>query len=363
MRGLIQEMTNQTNKVKPSRIYSVAVRRSLPWKTSSEHEVVSLFRIALSRDRTNGTISASGVQGSHTIGLGIIVTVPLHIMGHKCGNCLMKSTSTSESGLTGRCCYGFSNETWNMTLYWWMQCFWITKATLSGYTGGEEGVWITLILITTISAIPVSLDNLQQRVPNVHSFNFCSPKVYNRAGLADIGYEYPLQHLPYPTIHKGVVEPPFRPQLQPCNRPRYQPQGKVKLVPHRKEVKSDFVGDVLEGVSSVGLTSRQMLPASNLQSAFVSGRSFRVNCNATSVCNAHSDFLISNINSISLLPCNGSTLTSCTSLELGGLNLEEVNPHLRGGRVENHLGKTTPSSPDRDSNLDLPVLDGRAQHD
>nr|CAD7577541.1 unnamed protein product [Timema californicum] len=35
---------------------------------------------------------------------------------------------------------------------------------------------------------------------------------------------------------------------------------------------------------------------------------------------------------------------------------EEVNPHLRGGRMENHLGKTTPLSPDRDSNLDLPVL-------
>nr|CAD7587697.1 unnamed protein product [Timema genevievae] len=49
--------------------------------------------------------------------------------------------------------------------------------------------------------------------------------------------------------------------------------------------------------------------------------------------------------------------------ELGGLNLEEVNPHLRGGRVENHLGKTTPSSPDRDSNLDLPVLSSLAQHD
>nr|CAD7445659.1 unnamed protein product [Timema bartmani] len=44
-------------------------------------------------------------------------------------------------------------------------------------------------------------------------------------------------------------------------------------------------------------------------------------------------------------------------------NLEEVNPHLRGGRVENHLGKTTPSSPDRDSNLDLPVLGGLTQHD
>nr|CAD7446001.1 unnamed protein product [Timema bartmani] len=43
--------------------------------------------------------------------------------------------------------------------------------------------------------------------------------------------------------------------------------------------------------------------------------------------------------------------------------LGEVNPHLRGGRVENHLGNTTPSSPDRDSNLDLPVLGGRAQHD
>nr|CAD7416061.1 unnamed protein product [Timema poppensis] len=31
--------------------------------------------------------------------------------------------------------------------------------------------------------------------------------------------------------------------------------------------------------------------------------------------------------------------------------------------MENHLGKTTPSSPDRDSNLDLPVLGSRAQHD
>nr|CAD7413960.1 unnamed protein product [Timema cristinae] len=45
------------------------------------------------------------------------------------------------------------------------------------------------------------------------------------------------------------------------------------------------------------------------------------------------------------------------------VELEEVNPHLRGGRVENHLGKTTPSSPDRDSNLDLSVLSSRAQHD
>nr|CAD7257859.1 unnamed protein product [Timema shepardi] len=50
-------------------------------------------------------------------------------------------------------------------------------------------------------------------------------------------------------------------------------------------------------------------------------------------------------------------------LGIGEGKFEEVNPHLRGGRVENHLGKTTPSSPDRDSNLDLPVLSGRAQHD
>nr|CAD7448578.1 unnamed protein product [Timema bartmani] len=41
---------------------------------------------------------------------------------------------------------------------------------------------------------------------------------------------------------------------------------------------------------------------------------------------------------------------------LGMLNIEEVNPHLRGGRVENHLGKTTPSTLDRYSNLDLPVI-------
>nr|CAD7425000.1 unnamed protein product [Timema monikensis] len=49
--------------------------------------------------------------------------------------------------------------------------------------------------------------------------------------------------------------------------------------------------------------------------------------------------------------------------KIGKVELEEVNLHLRGGRVENHLGKTTPSSPERDSNLDLPVLSSRAQHD
>nr|CAD7261665.1 unnamed protein product [Timema shepardi] len=48
---------------------------------------------------------------------------------------------------------------------------------------------------------------------------------------------------------------------------------------------------------------------------------------------------------------------------IGKVELEEVNPHLCGGRVENHFVKTTLSSPDRDSNLDLPVLSSRAQHD
>nr|CAD7439891.1 unnamed protein product [Timema bartmani] len=48
---------------------------------------------------------------------------------------------------------------------------------------------------------------------------------------------------------------------------------------------------------------------------------------------------------------------------MGRLNIEEVNPHLRAGRVENHLRKTTPSSPERDSNLDLPVLASQAHHE
>ncbi|CAG2061224.1 unnamed protein product, partial [Timema podura] len=49
--------------------------------------------------------------------------------------------------------------------------------------------------------------------------------------------------------------------------------------------------------------------------------------------------------------------------ELRRLNLEEVYSHLRGGRVENHLGKTTPSSPAIDLNLDLPILGSQAQHE
>ncbi|CAG2058665.1 unnamed protein product [Timema podura] len=39
------------------------------------------------------------------------------------------------------------------------------------------------------------------------------------------------------------------------------------------------------------------------------------------------------------------------------------DPHLRGGRLKNHSGKTSPSSPDRDSNLELPILGSQAQHE
>nr|CAD7256779.1 unnamed protein product [Timema shepardi] len=50
-------------------------------------------------------------------------------------------------------------------------------------------------------------------------------------------------------------------------------------------------------------------------------------------------------------------------LGIGKVELEGVNQHLRGGRVENNLVQTTPSSPDRDSNLDIPILSSRALHD
>nr|CAD7411941.1 unnamed protein product [Timema poppensis] len=64
----------------------------------------------------------------------------------------------------------------------------------------------------------------------------------------------------------------------------------------------------------------------------------------------------------------GAVVYNCSCLatdaaKLFDVELEEVNPHLHGGRAENHLRKTTPSSPDRDSNLDLPYLNSRAQHD
>nr|CAD7260380.1 unnamed protein product [Timema shepardi] len=48
---------------------------------------------------------------------------------------------------------------------------------------------------------------------------------------------------------------------------------------------------------------------------------------------------------------DSATLHNDLSPSIGKVELEEVNPHLRRGRVENHLGKTTPSSPDRDTEI------------
>nr|CAD7256096.1 unnamed protein product [Timema shepardi] len=61
-----------------------------------------------------------------------------------------------------------------------------------------------------------------------------------------------------------------------------------------------------------------------------------------------------------VLPVMFIASTFSTRPGLGKVELEVVNPHLRGERVENDLGKTTPSSPNRDSNRDLPVLSSRA---
>nr|CAD7267016.1 unnamed protein product [Timema shepardi] len=58
-------------------------------------------------------------------------------------------------------------------------------------------------------------------------------------------------------------------------------------------------------------------------------------------------------------------LLAHSHVRIGKVELEEVSPHFRGGRVESGkpFRKNHPSSPDRDSNLDLPVLSSRAQHD
>nr|CAD7572273.1 unnamed protein product [Timema californicum] len=65
---------------------------------------------------------------------------------------------------------------------------------------------------------------------------------------------------------------------------------------------------------------------------------------------------------------NALVVLSCSTAEdgeikdLGRRNLEEMNLHLCGGRVENHIGKITPSSLDQVSNLDLPVQGSLSQH-
>nr|CAD7405660.1 unnamed protein product [Timema cristinae] len=84
---------------------------------------------------------------------------------------------------------------------------------------------------------------------------------------------------------------------------------------------------------------------------------------ATEVNKGHTDSTYEN--TASYYPFGLYTLSTnyANGLGIQKVELEEVNPHLRGGRVENHLGKTTLSSPDRDSNLNIPVLSSRDQHD
>nr|CAD7259471.1 unnamed protein product [Timema shepardi] len=65
-------------------------------------------------------------------------------------------------------------------------------------------------------------------------------------------------------------------------------------------------------------------------------------------------------NTLVVLSC--STAEDGEIKDLGRLNLEEMNLHLCGGRVENHIGKITPSSLDQVSNLDLPVQGSLSQH-
>nr|CAD7440006.1 unnamed protein product [Timema bartmani] len=48
---------------------------------------------------------------------------------------------------------------------------------------------------------------------------------------------------------------------------------------------------------------------------------------------------------------------------LDGKAFKEVYPHIRGGGVEIHFGKTTLSTPDQDSNLDLPVIGSLAYYE
>nr|CAD7257967.1 unnamed protein product [Timema shepardi] len=61
--------------------------------------------------------------------------------------------------------------------------------------------------------------------------------------------------------------------------------------------------------------------------------------------------LISPSSAVEQLNTTNAPANYATEAGIGKVELEEVNPHLRGRRVENHLGKTSPSSPDRDSNI------------
>nr|CAD7428361.1 unnamed protein product [Timema monikensis] len=127
-----------------------------------------------------------------------------------------------------------------------------------------------------------------------------------------------------------------------------------------KELISGFIYDL----RMVPMERRNMSDLHNGEEAFES----------KNLLDPHYQHMLASLAHRSLFPDSPLPSPKSTLLELitppfdlkdriGKVELEEVSPHLRRGRVENHLGKTTPSSLDRDSNLDLPVLSSRAQHD
>nr|CAD7402454.1 unnamed protein product [Timema cristinae] len=64
-------------------------------------------------------------------------------------------------------------------------------------------------------------------------------------------------------------------------------------------------------------------------------------------CEEHVTSTLSVLNACTFLAAAMDIQDRCAGI--GKVELEEVNPHFRGGRVENHLRKPTPSSPDRTS--------------
>nr|CAD7423137.1 unnamed protein product [Timema monikensis] len=52
-----------------------------------------------------------------------------------------------------------------------------------------------------------------------------------------------------------------------------------------------------------------------------------------------------NLTYVVLRKCSGEKIEDDPAIGIGKVEFKEMNPHLRGGRVENHLGKTTPAHP------------------
>nr|CAD7577480.1 unnamed protein product [Timema californicum] len=79
----------------------------------------------------------------------------------------------------------------------------------------------------------------------------------------------------------------------------------------------------------------------------------------------HNVCVISSFNPHILLHVQAIRLSIYHAIGLGNGKVEYgvSEPAHSGGRVENHLGKANPSSPERDSNLNQPVFGSTAQHE